>query len=64
MKYRIVMKDYRRLLLKARESLGRPAALDEALVDTGIDAFLWLLDGGVIEIDGRPFRLEEYVEAP
>jgi hypothetical protein len=44
---------------EARRMLGRPAALDEALVATGIDAFFALLDGRVVEIDGKPMRLVE-----
>jgi hypothetical protein len=42
--------------------LGSPAALDEALVATGIDAFFALLDGGTVEIDGKAMRLEEVTD--
>ena len=41
----------------ARHSLGAPAALAEALVATGIDAFFWLLDGGAVEVEGTVYRL-------
>lgn len=41
----------------AREQLGRPATLNEALVATGIDALFVLLDGGTVEIEGQPYRL-------
>lgn len=44
---------------EARQMLGSPGALDEALVATGIDAFFALLDGRVVEIDGKPMRLVE-----
>lgn len=43
----------------ARASLGSPAALNEALVAAGIDALFALLDGAVIEIDGRTVKLAE-----
>jgi hypothetical protein len=41
----------------ARKSLGSPAALNEALVATGIDALFVLLDGRTVEIEGRRVRL-------
>lgn len=40
---------------QARRQLGSPAALNEALVATGIDALFWLLDGGSVEIEGQRF---------
>lgn len=50
---------YRERVKAARKSLGRPSALDEAMVDLGIDTFLHLLDGGVVEIDGKLMELKE-----
>jgi len=44
-------------LKRARESLGEPAALNEALVATGIDALFALLDGDDVEFDGQEHRL-------
>ena len=44
---------------QARRDLGNPAALDEAIIATGIDAFFALLDGfEVTLLDGRVLRLE------
>lgn len=42
---------------KARASLGSPAALNESLVATGIDAFFSLLDGGVVVVEGKAYQL-------
>ena len=42
---------------EARSQLGRPGALDEVLVATGIDALFVLLDGGTVEIEGTQYRL-------
>lgn len=43
---------------RARLELGNPAALDEALVATGIDAWFYLIDGGEVVMDGKRLRLE------
>lgn len=42
---------------EARKELGNPAALNEAIVATGIDAFFWLLGGGDIELEEKRYRL-------
>jgi hypothetical protein len=42
---------------QARRELGSPAALNEALVATGIDALFVLLDGGTVEIEGQMWVL-------
>ena len=39
----------RERMRKARASLGNPSELDEAIVATGIDAFMSLLDGDIVE---------------
>lgn len=43
---------------KARAQLGTPAALNEALVATGIDALFVLLDGGSVRFEDTVYRLE------
>lgn len=40
----------------ARESLGNPGTLAEAITATGIDALFVLLDGGTVEIEGRKLK--------
>ncbi len=47
------------LMKAARTDLGKPAALHEALVATGIDAFFVLCDGGTASIEGTTYRLRE-----
>lgn len=42
----VLAADYRRRIHAARDALGSPAQLDEALIATGIDCFITLLDGG------------------
>jgi len=49
---------------RARRELGNPAALDEALVATGIDALFFLMDGGRVRIDGKVWELQEALETP
>jgi len=44
---------------KARDTLGNPGDLNEAVVATGIDLFFYLLDGGYAVIDGRCLYLKE-----
>ena len=52
----------RERMRKARASLGNPSELDEAIVATGIDAFMSLLDGDIVEIGGQLFTLEKVSE--
>ena len=52
------------LMREARLSLGNPAALNEAIIATGIDALLYLLEGGTMELaDGRIVKLKEVTDA-
>ena len=44
---------------QARSKLGNPATLAEAVTSTGIDALFALLDGGIVEIEGTRYRLQE-----
>jgi hypothetical protein len=44
-------------LKEARQNLGAPADLVEALVATGIDALFALLDGEAVEIGGVRYVL-------
>lgn len=47
----------------AREALGHPAALDESIVATGIDALFALLDGYTVEFEDRGIvQLVPYVK--
>lgn len=45
------------MMKAARRELGSPAALNESLVATGIDALFFLLDGGTAEFEGTTYRL-------
>ena len=47
---------------RARDSLGHPGDLEEAILATGIDALFLLLKGAVVEIEGIRYRLT--VEGP